>query len=328
MPFNGPGMVPPDGRSCAGPQALEEPAQIDNRGSGAPLVEALRGWIQHGAASTGTEFAWISAALGFFWFFGGICSPRPGHPALAPGRFARGREFAWISAALGFVWFSGGISSPRPGHPALAPGRFARGRELAQISAAVGFVWHCSPVRCGTTGSDPRGLGLGFARQRSFNHHPLTLCSMGPCDRGNLCRRRPAGEGGRRAGWGHRRTGQRGLAMGARQHRGSKRPVAFTGLMRRPDASLRHSTHALPYLRRHRGFGPAHRPDRCGGAGADQDLRPGPSHHLRAPLRLWTGTSAAPPTAAPAPTRICDQDLRATRTPSRQMQRTQRDGSV
>jgi hypothetical protein len=42
---------------------------------------------------------------------------------------------------------------------------------------------------------------LEFAGQRSVNHCVLTLCLAGPCDRGNLCRRRPA-ERARRRGAG------------------------------------------------------------------------------------------------------------------------------
>jgi hypothetical protein len=105
-------------------------------------------------------------------------------------------------------------------------------------------------------------LGLGFAGQRSVNHCVLTLCSAGPWDRGNPCRRRPSGRG-----WagvkGHGPSGAgrasvgRGSGMSCAPQRSDSsdgiRAETFLPVMRRGDAFLRHPTHSCVGMRREPG---------------------------------------------------------------------------
>jgi len=80
-------------------------------------------------------------------------------------------------------------------------------------------------------------LGLGFARQGSLNHIALTLCSVGPWDRGNTCRRRP--RGGRGSGW--------VPGLGLRRH-GIGRPLRFAGAAEPRARARRDGTGAHPSL--------------------------------------------------------------------------------
>jgi hypothetical protein len=116
-------------------------------------------------------------------------------------------------------------------------------------------------------GTGPEGiglvlLGLGFARQRGVNHGVLTLWLAGPCDRGNLCRQRPAERAVR-------------LGTGRPRHRAdATHRRIFAPSMRRPDA----------FLRRH-GSSCARRP-RASGRRHARESPAGPADARRS--RIWT----------------------------------------
>jgi hypothetical protein len=67
----------------------------------------------------------------------------------------------------------------------------------ARNPAPLGFIRYCSRGRFAGAWALS---GPGSAQQRSVHHCPLTFLSVGPCDRGNLCLRRPAGAGWRAGG--------------------------------------------------------------------------------------------------------------------------------
>ena len=60
-------------------------------------------------------------------------------------------------------------------------------RVFARLPAAFGVVRHSRSLRF--RGGSKGVRSARRCRQRSLNHWSLTLCSGGPCDRGNLCRR-------------------------------------------------------------------------------------------------------------------------------------------
>ena len=97
--------------------------------------------------------------------------------------------------------------------------------ELAPISA--GFRVPSVVRRRAPAGAEAaRGAArFGSTWQRSVNHGGLTLCSMGPCDRGNPCRRSQAGTG---AGGGA--GGRAGIASGIGSRAGSGRWHASGGV--------------------------------------------------------------------------------------------------
>jgi hypothetical protein len=129
----------------------------------------------------------------------------PGWPALLLRRNAR------IPAGFGFLRHFGlaqraGGNRGRSrcsglGLASMRPALLLRGND--RIPAALGFLRHCGVAQCaGGSRFMSRGAGpeLASARQRSFNHDPLTSRLDGPWDRGNPCRRRPAGAGGAAGG--------------------------------------------------------------------------------------------------------------------------------
>jgi hypothetical protein len=144
-------------------------------------------------------------------------------------------------------------------------GAYARRRACPVMAAASpGFLRHSGSfgisAEIGLRGQEPIDvalLGLGFTRQGSGNHIALTLCSVGPWDRGNLCRRPAAcraGAGdapegaGRRAGGGARHAARRGV----RQVGAGRRVLscAATSSHRRwgsrPRGRVLHRPHATP----------------------------------------------------------------------------------
>jgi hypothetical protein len=131
-------------------------------------------------------------------------------------------------------------------------------------------------VRCTRAGSDPRGTARvrgGFARQRSVNHTALTLCSAGPWDRGNACRRRPKGRaaGGAWAGGGLDRGSGVIRACAHQLPHAGRSGVSCIGRMRHPDRFSRHPTDDRAAMRRQ-----VPQPRRCTGTRVPQQQRQPP----------------------------------------------------
>ena len=100
--------------------------------------------------------------------------------------------------------------------------RFVSARHhvgFSRIPAGFGFLWFFRRPRLGGHRTQrSRGHRPGRrVQQGSVNHWALTSFSAGPCDRGNLCRRRPNGEGGGVAG---RERGGKGAAGNERRGQG------------------------------------------------------------------------------------------------------------